>query len=82
MKITDDLLKEWGREKCTVVNPVTGEVLEDVYKINPNLFIGKNDAHKAAARNRIIAERQHQVELVTAARLAEQIGKTKQEVAV
>ena len=69
MKITDDLLKEWGREKCTVVNPVTGEVLEDVYKINPNLFIGKNDAHKAAARNRIIAERQHQVELVTAARV-------------
>ena len=69
MKITDDLLKEWGREKCTVVNPVTGEVLEDVYKINPNLFIGKNDAHKAAARNRTIAERQHQVELVTAARV-------------
>ena len=68
MKITDDLLKELSREKYSMYNSDTGEVIEDVYRIHDNFVMGKDEAHKAAARNRIIAARQHQVELVTAVR--------------
>ncbi len=68
MKISEELLKQWEKSNWCLCNTDTGEVREDVYIVSPDVVVNKAAAQQIATRNKIIAARQHQLEVLEAAK--------------